>query len=95
MPDYSFTDASGVQTGILNLSSQNDADPVSTFATTFRSNGVAPVSFSMTMDNGQGDVPGNALFAFINGVAITNIPEPGSIGLLVIGLVSVVFTRRR
>jgi hypothetical protein len=95
MPDYSFTDASGVRTGILNLSSQLDNDPVSTFATTFRSNGVAPVSFSMIMDNGQGDVPANALFAFINGVQITNIPEPASLVLIGVGLIGLAFTRRR
>jgi hypothetical protein len=95
MPDYSFTDASGVRTGILNLSSQNDADPVATFGTTFLSNGVAPVSFTMTMDNGQGDVPANALFAFINGVQITNIPEPGTMLLFGLGLAGLAFARRR
>jgi hypothetical protein len=95
MPDYSFTDATGVRTGILNESSQNDGDPVATFATTFRSNGVAPVSLTMTMDNGQGDVPANALFAFINGVEITNIPEPTTIALIGIGLVGVALRRRR
>jgi hypothetical protein len=94
-PDYSFTDASGVRTGTLSLSSQNDASPVATFATTFRSNGTAPVSFTMIMDNGQGPVAANALFAFINGVQITNIPEPGTLALIVMGLVSVAFARRR
>jgi hypothetical protein len=95
MPEYTFTDASGVRTGILNISSQNDADPVSTFATMFRSNGLAPVSFSMTMDNGQGDVPGNALFALINGLQISVIPEPATCILGGLGLLGLAVICRR
>ena len=95
MPEYIFTDASGNRSGVLNLSSQNDGDPIATFATNFTSDGSAPVSFSMVMDNGQGDVPGNALFAFLNGVEITNIPEPASIGLAALAIASLAFMRRR
>jgi len=95
MPDYSFTDSSGIRSGVLNISSQNDADPISTFATTFASDGANPVSFSMIMDQGQGDVPGNALFVLINGVEITVIPEPATMALVGLGLMSLTFIRRR
>ncbi len=82
--------------GVLNLSSQLDGDPVSTFSTGFRSNGIFPVTFSMIMDNGQGDVPANALFAFINALQISNnIPEPASLVLIGLGLMGLAFTRRR
>ena len=94
MPDYTFTDASGVRTGIFDLSSQNDGDPIATFATTFSSDGAAPVSFSMIMDQGQGDVLGNALFAFINGVEITVIPEPATAALVILGLLGLASIRR-
>jgi hypothetical protein len=95
MPEYMFTDATGVRSGTINESSQNDADPVATFATTFQSNGVTPVSLTMVMDNGQGDVPANALFAFINSVEITNIPEPATFVLMGAALVGFAFSRRR
>jgi hypothetical protein len=93
-PDYVLTDAAGPAAGILNLSSQNDGDHIATFSRNFTSNGSA-VTFAMTMDNGQGDVPGNALFAFINGVQITNIPEPNSIAMLGAGLAALAAARRR
>jgi hypothetical protein len=95
MPEYMFTDATGNRSGIINESSQNDADPIATFATTFQSNGVTPVSLTMIMDNGQGDVPANALFAFINSVEITNIPEPATFVLMAMALAGSALARRR
>lgn len=95
MPDFSFTDADGVASGTMNLSSERDLDPIATFARTFRSDGINPISFQMVMDNGQGDVPANALFAYINGVEITSIPEPTTLFLSGLGIAALLVTRAR
>ncbi|MCA9190061.1 MAG: PEP-CTERM sorting domain-containing protein [Pirellulaceae bacterium] len=95
MPDYTFADANGSMTGILMESSQNDGDPVATFSKSFTSDGVSPVSLTMVMDNGQGDSPGTALFAFINSVQITQVPEPNTAMLTVVAMAMAALSRRR
>ena len=94
-PDYTFTDATGSSTGVLSESSQNDGDPIATFLKSFTSDGVAPVSLSMVMDNGQGDTPDTALFVFANGVQISLVPEPSALTLVALALVGIAVRRRR
>lgn len=84
--DYEFIDASGssglIADGII-FSEQDELEPISAFSQLFVSDG-SPVSLSIIMDNGQGDplTDNNALFAFINSVEITAVPEPGALALV-------------
>lgn len=93
--DYIFTDASGssglVADGI-SISEGNAGAPVSTFSRAFTSDG-SEVTFSTIMDNGQGGTA--ALFALTNGVEITQVPEPSSALLGLLGLSALGLRRRR
>ena len=94
--DYTITDASGsnnVPNGI-EISSQNDGDPVSTLSFNFTSDG-SPVSFSMIMDENQGGGGNNRLFALAGSIEITQIPEPSGVLLALVGLAGLVLRRRR
>jgi PEP-CTERM motif len=95
LADIEFVDASG-STGIIangiSFSSQNVADPISTFSRNFTANGTDPVSLSMIMDNGQGSAA-NGLFAFANSLVIDQVPEPSS-ALLALAGVAALFRRR-
>lgn len=66
--DYSFTDAEGTRSGIIDLSNAFDST-TGTFTNAFVSDGSNTVSFTMVMDEGQGG--SSALFAFIGGLEIS------------------------
>ena len=98
--DFTFTDALGTSTGLQPFSAQNNGDPISTFSTSFTSDGVNSVSLSLAMDLGQGLDPNdidtaNHLFAFANSLVITQIPEPSTYVLLGAGLAVAALVRRR
>lgn len=96
-PDYEFIDGNG-STGIiangLTISSQNLGNPISTFNRIFTANGTDPISLSLIMDNAQGGTTSNALFALMNSVEITVVPEPSAIALLGFGLAGLMVWRR-
>lgn len=93
--DYSVTDANGTASVLngITISEQDEADPISTLGFNFTSDG-SDVVFSMIMDNAQGGTD-NALFALMNSVEITLVPEPSTLIMLGLGVVASLSTRRR
>ncbi len=85
-----FTDATGIVNGTAVISSQNPLQPTSSFTTNFSSNG-SPVSLTL----GTTGVNGDAIFALADSLVITNIPEPSSALLGMVGLLALVRRRHR
>lgn len=92
--DYSITDANGTVSVLdgITISEQDEMDPISTLGFNFTSDG-SDVVFSMIMDNAQGGTD-NALFALMNSVEITLVPEPSTVLLLGLGAAALLCRRQ-
>lgn len=98
--DWTLAGGSGVLTMF-----RGDSNPpnIGQFSTTFSSDGINPVTFSMIFDEGQGASEGlgtatasNAIFAYVTGIEISQaIPEPTSFVLLGLACTGLTMTRRR
>lgn len=87
--NYSFTDSVGTTAGTQPISQQNLSQPIESFSTSFTSDGMNPVSMTLTS---AGAAP---IFVFTNSLVISAVPEPGSLMLVLFGLSNLGLIRRR